>query len=96
MTDDLVKEALIGDEARRFVESELGKAMLDLADKQLRASQEALETVDPSQTEKIRSLQNKAQIARNFGEWLVELIDMGEKALIIYKQQRDEDALSEW
>jgi len=87
--DDLIREAEIGDEARKFVESELGKAMLDRADQQLRAAQEALETVDPTKIEEIRSLQNKAQMARNFGEWVVELIDRGENALTQWRQNAE-------
>lgn len=90
MNDDLIAEAEIGDEARKFVESELGKAMLDRADQQLRAAQEALETVDPTKTEEIRTLQNKAQIARNFGEWLSELIDRGDNALTVWKESNAE------
>jgi phosphate uptake regulator len=88
--NDLIAEAEIGDEARKFVESELGKAMLDRADQQLRAAQEALETVDPTKTEEIRALQNKAQIARNFGEWLSELIDRGDNALTVWKESNAE------
>jgi CHASE3 domain sensor protein len=84
--DELIAEAEIGDAARKFIESDLGKAMLDKADQQLRAAQEALETVEPTKIEEIRALQNKAQIARNFGEWIVELIDRGDNALTQWNQ----------
>lgn len=89
---DLIREAELGDEARKFVESDLGRAMLDLADKQLRAAQELLETVDPASPEKVRDLQNKAQIARNFGEWLTELVDRGENALIEWRQSNNAES----
>ncbi len=86
---DLINEAIIGDEARKFVGSELGKAMLDRADSALKAAQESLETVDPEDPKAVRALQNKAQLARNFGEWLSELIDSGDNAMIAYKQQEE-------
>ncbi len=87
---DEVEKAEIGEEARHFIESELGKKMLDMADQQLKMAQEALETVDPENSKDIRTLQNKAQISRNFGEWLSELIDQGENALIAWKQTQNE------
>lgn len=90
MDDDLIREAEIGDEARKFIESDLGKAMLDLADEQLKSAQESLETVDPTATEKVRDLQNKAQIARNFGEYLATLVNKGENALIIWRDRNAE------
>jgi hypothetical protein len=86
---DPVAEVEIGEQARKFVDSELGKAMLDLADRELKQAQELLETVDPADEKKVRALQNKAQIARNFGEWLVELIDRGENALIEWSQSKN-------
>jgi len=91
MTEDLIRQAEIGDEARKFIESELGKALLDRADQQLKSAQELLETVDPTKTEEIRALQNKAQIARNFGEWIVELIDRGDNALIQWSQNAESE-----
>jgi len=87
--DELIREAEIGDEARKFVESEFGKAMLDRADQRLKAAQELLETVDPTDEKKIRDLQNQAQNARNFGEWIVELIDRGENALTQWRQDAE-------
>ena len=84
--DGLIAEAEIGDEAKRFVESDLGKTILGIAEQEVKAAQEALESVDPMQPEAVRALQNQAKVARNFEQWLVELIDKGENALQAWRQ----------
>jgi hypothetical protein len=84
--DELIAEAEIGDEAKKFVESPLGKTLIGMAQQEVALAQEALEEVDPSDTEKIRALQNKAKVARNFESWLSELISKGENALNVWRQ----------
>jgi len=90
MIDELIAEAEIGDEARKFVESDLGKTLLGMAQQEVARAQEELETVDPSDTKKLIALQNQAKNGRNFEQWLNELISKGEQALILWKQERDE------
>jgi DNA segregation ATPase FtsK/SpoIIIE-like protein len=85
--DELIAEAEIGEQAREFLESELGKTLLGMAQQEVLLAQEALEVVDPTQTEKIRALQNQAKIGRNFEDWLKELITKGENALNVWRQQ---------
>lgn len=90
MIDELIAEAEIGDEARKFVESDLGKTLLGMAQQEVARAQEELETVDPLDTKKVVALQNQAKNGRNFEQWLNELISKGEQALILWKQERDE------
>ncbi len=92
MTDDdeLIAEAEIGDEARKFVESDLGKTLLGMAQQEVAKAQEELETVDPSDTKKVVALQNQAKNGRNFETWLTELISKGEQALILWRQKQEE------
>jgi hypothetical protein len=85
--EGLIAEAEIGDEARKFVESELGKTLLGMAHQEILMAQEALEKIDPSEIEKIRELQNQAKIARHFEQWLGELITKGANAIAIWRQQ---------
>ena len=89
MSDDLIAEAEIGNEARKFVESDLGKTLLGMAEQDLKLAQEGLETVDLSDTAKARKLQDDAKHARNFNNWLVELITRGEAAMNVWKQQQE-------
>lgn len=88
--DELIAAAEIGDQARQFLESELGICVLGIAKQQIEAAWLALESVDPTQTEKIRSLQNKAQLGRQFEQWLRELLQDGENAMNIYQSRKDE------
>jgi len=85
----LIAEAEIGDDARKFFESDLGKTLLGMADQDVRMAQEGLEDVEPTDTKKITSLQNQAKNARNFRKWLEELIDKGNAALEIWRQRNN-------
>lgn len=87
--DELIATAELGEEARNFLESDLGKCLLGIAKQQVLAAQEDLEIVDPTETEQIRKLQNKAQLGRQFEQWLRELLHDGESAMQIYKSTKD-------
>jgi hypothetical protein len=88
LSDELIAEALIGDEAKKFVESELGRTVLGFAEQEVALALEALATVDPTDAEKIRELQNKAKLNRMFNDHLAQLITEGENALQAYIQQK--------
>ena len=83
--DELVAEAEIGDEARRFVESDLGKCVLGMAEQEAVMAQEKLSDIDPTKIEEVRKLQNVVWRARQFEDWLTELISRGENAMEVYK-----------
>ena len=85
MNDELIAAAELGEEARMFIESDLGKVMLGLADQQVLAALDAMEDVDPTDTEAIRKLQNKAKMGRQFRAWLYELLDDGQNAMEVFK-----------
>lgn len=86
--EELIAETLIGEEARKFVESDLGKTVLGMADQEIRSAQEALESVNPTDVAAIEKLQQQAKFGRSFNAWLSELITRGEQALQAYKQQQ--------
>ena len=88
-TDELIARAEIGDEGRRFLESDLGKTMLGLALQEVQTAQEALEKVSPSDIKKIMDLQQQARMGRKFEEWLTYLIADGEEAMNVWKQQQE-------
>jgi hypothetical protein len=87
MSDELIAEALIGDEAKKFVESDLGRTVLGFAKQEVVLALEALAAVDPTDTERIRQLQNKAKLGRMFNDYLAQLITQGENALQAFIQQ---------
>lgn len=86
--DELIAHAIIGDEAKKFKESEAGKTLLGMALQEVQEAQEALEKVDPTDEKSIRKLQNKAWCGRNFEQWLDELITKGDQALEVYKHEQ--------
>ena len=89
MNDELIAAAEIGDEALRFVESDLGKTMLGMADQDILLAQQKLLDVDPDDSRRIREIQNDARVALMFKSWLVELIDKGNAALEVFKHEQE-------
>lgn len=85
--EELIAEALIGDEAKRFLESDLGRCLLGMADQEADAARLGLETVDPSDTKAVVALQNKAALGRMFRSWLAELYTRGEQSLEVWKHE---------
>lgn len=87
--DGLIADAEIGDAAKEFLDSALGRKLLEMAAEQVADALEALETVNPTDTDTIRSLQGRARLGRSFEAWLVELVGRGDEALRIYQQQKE-------
>lgn len=89
--DDLIAEAEIGEAAREFVESELGKCILGMARQEIEAAHMEFEDTKPTDTLAIMSLQNRLWRARAFEQWLCELVDKGNAALSIYRQNTSDN-----
>lgn len=86
--DHLIAEAEIGEAARKFLESDLGKTLLGIAEQDAREAEIALGEVDPDDRKSIVALQNKIKLCKFFGQWLAELISRGNDAVNVYAQQR--------
>ena len=89
MNEELIAEAEIGEEARAFLQSELGRCLVGMAQQDAEEAREALATVDPTDIPNIRRLQNQALLGRRFEQYLAELVQRGNNALAIFKQQRE-------
>ncbi len=87
---ELIAEAMLGNEAVEFLKSELWKYMAGVAEQEVQVALQALSTVDPIDTEAVRKLQNKVKMYSDFEEWLAELVSKGNDAIEAYKQTRDE------
>lgn len=83
-----VTEALLGDEARKFMDSDLCRYMIGIADQEIALAQEALENVPANDTVAVMELQFKAKVARQFKQWLDETIDKGDSALEVLREQK--------
>ena len=93
MTDEADKDALVnaaelGEEAKAFMGSELGKRILELADREVEHALAALGEVDASDAEAVRKLQMEAKFGRAFAQWLLNIVHEGEQAIQVFQQQR--------
>jgi hypothetical protein len=88
MEDELAAEAILGDEAKRFLNGDLGKYMRGVAEQDIQEAILELEDVDSRDDKKVRDIQNKIWRARNFVGYLEELVQRGEEALRVYQQQQ--------
>ena len=88
MSDELIAEAELGEEARNFKASDLYRFMVGAAEQELMAAHLAFEEVDASKVEEVRKLQLQAKFGRQFKEWLDERIQAGNNALATWEQQQ--------
>lgn len=88
MNDELEAQAVLGDEAKRFLAGDLGKKMLDYASQEVEEAIIELENTDPSDQKKMWEIKNRIWRAKNFGGWLYELVQRGDEALRVYQQQK--------
>lgn len=89
MNEELIAAAEIGEKAREFLESDLGKVLIGLADQEVQLAQELLGDVDPTDDKKIRDLQNQVKVGKWFSQWLTDLVTDGEQAINVFKQQQE-------
>lgn len=89
MSDEHIAAAEIGEEAKKFMESELGQVILGMAKQDALLAMEALALVDPTCVEKIRVLQNTVYLSNTFEQWLKELISKGDNAIDTFLQQQE-------
>lgn len=76
----LFAQADLGEQAREFLTTDLGKYLAGCAEQQINDCSRELLKVCPTNTDKIQLLQSKAQTASNFLVWINEAIDMGSVA----------------
>lgn len=88
--DALIAEAVLGDEAKKFLEGDLGRYMKGVADQEVEEAIIDLQDTDPTDTKKVWEIKNRIWRARNFSTWLIELVQRGEEALRVYQQQKQD------
>lgn len=90
MNEELEAEALLGDEAKRFLEGDLGKVLKGIAEQEVKKAILEFEEADLTDEKKVRDLQNRIWRASRFTGWLEELVERGEEALRALQQQKQE------
>ena len=92
MNDELIAEALLGEEAEKFLVSDLGRCLIGMAQQDVKEAEQGLKLVDPEDKKTIVALQNKAWLGGNFESYIHELISKGRIATALYAQQKQEGA----
>lgn len=84
----LLTEAVVGHQAKEFLESDVGQALLARAELEASDAMTELKGIAPDRVEDIRTLQNRIWRAENFERWLVDLISDGQQATTQLQQQQ--------
>lgn len=88
--DELIAEAELGEQAKAFLEGELGQVLLGFARQEVEEARFALEDVDASDSREIMKLQMQAKFGRCFEQWLKELVIRGEEAKGAFRDESSE------
>lgn len=73
--------ALLGEQVRGFVVSEIGTYLLRRADERAQQAMTMLGSVDPEKPIEIRKLQNEIRVADLFREFLSDAVEQGDDAM---------------
>lgn len=84
----MIAEVEIGEAARKFVESDLGKCVIGMARQDAEEARNKLALVDPNDKLKIVELQREAAFGNRFEQYLAELISRGDNALDVLMESK--------
>ena len=90
----MLAEAELGEQARHFLASELGRCILGIADQDAQSAMLELSEVialDPTDIKKITSLNNQIILNRMFESRLKELFHKGEQAIGVWRHEHSTD-----
>lgn len=85
--DSLLRDMELGEEARRFLSTDIGRFIVEQAEAEIRDAVIALQTVNPTDDARIRDLQNTIKVARSIPEWLDLAMQRGDQAYQIAKER---------
>jgi hypothetical protein len=86
--DGLSAEIEVGEEAKRFLESDLGRCIVGIVDQRITDAHTQLEEINPEDTTGVLRLQESIKLSRDFTQWLNQLVTDGEQALLTWAQHR--------
>lgn len=87
---EMIAAAEMGEQARLFLESELGRCLIGLAQQDAEKAALELRTVDANDPKAIRDIQARVWRAESFEAYLRELVADGDNALQVFRQQHQE------
>lgn len=80
----------VGDQAEKFIASELGQIMLDLAKQEADSALDELKQISPWNEKAIRDLQGRVWRAEAFKGWLQDLVVRGREAYSEFRDRKGE------
>lgn len=86
--EELLAEAEIGEAARKFIASDLGKCVIGMAKQDAEDALGKLALVDPDDKLRIVELQREAAFGNRFEQYLAELISRGDNALDVLMENK--------
>ena len=86
----LFAAADLGEKARSFLGTDLGRYLKGCAEQQINECSRQLLKIHHANAKEIQLLQSKAQTASNFLTWINEAIGMGDNAFQQIQQQQQE------
>lgn len=86
---ELLAEAELGEEARKFLESDLGLCLVGLAKQDAEEAKDKLSTVDPEDKLAIVRLQREIAFGNRFEQYLRELLHRGNEAFEVLQEKRE-------
>ena len=81
--------AVLGEQVDAFIRSDVGKYVLDKANRELEVSLTELRKVDPYDSKLVQKFQNEVWRAENLVTWLAESIQAGLKAKDILEEREE-------
>ena len=89
MKDEQIRDVELGEEARNFLDSHLGKEIMDRATKRYEDNLILLSKADPNDPKAIMKIQNQIQLFEQFDGWLREIVDTGNAELAAFTQEQE-------
>ena len=89
--EEIAAHVELSDQAKAFVESELGQCVLGMAKQEIDGLKNDLAETDPHNVSKVMQLQERIRACGLFNQWLVELIFKGDQALAAFQQEERTD-----
>lgn len=91
LDNEIRKRVTLGAEAERFLNTNLGRFLVQRAEEVIESAVDELKTVDPENPKTIRALQQKITVAESVQYWLAGAINDGYEAERQYLEAQSPD-----
>lgn len=89
MDDLLYAEAMLGEDAKEFLASDVGRYLIGRAEQEAEEAADKLKRISPWRRRRITELQNEIWRAESVRGWLIEMVKAGDSATHALEQQHE-------